>query len=162
MANSNRPSTLGELKASGYTPRSVKEELRENLMKALVVEEKQWRVLNYIVTLRAGLTSLSAAAGLRSPTQLDRRHAVYLDAFGRIHGAEDLAAVAELGFPMMIKPAHEGSSIGLSKVDQVDDEELLDLVELEGYEDRFPSQLSGGQKKRAGTSSGSGAKWLIP
>jgi phospholipid/cholesterol/gamma-HCH transport system ATP-binding protein len=28
--------------------------------------------------------------------------------------------------------------------------ECLDLVELEGYEDRFPSQLSGGQKKRAG------------
>jgi len=35
VANNNRPSTLGELKASGYSPRSVKEELRENLMKAL-------------------------------------------------------------------------------------------------------------------------------
>jgi phospholipid/cholesterol/gamma-HCH transport system ATP-binding protein len=28
--------------------------------------------------------------------------------------------------------------------------ECLELVELEGYEDRFPSQLSGGQRKRAG------------
>jgi len=28
--------------------------------------------------------------------------------------------------------------------------ECLALVELEGYEDRFPAQLSGGQKKRAG------------
>lgn len=28
--------------------------------------------------------------------------------------------------------------------------ECLDLVELAGYEDRFPSELSGGQKKRAG------------
>jgi len=28
--------------------------------------------------------------------------------------------------------------------------DCLALVELEGYEDRFPSQLSGGQKKRAG------------
>lgn len=28
--------------------------------------------------------------------------------------------------------------------------ECLELVELEGYEDRFPSELSGGQKKRAG------------
>jgi phospholipid/cholesterol/gamma-HCH transport system ATP-binding protein len=28
--------------------------------------------------------------------------------------------------------------------------ECLDLVELEGYEDKYPSQLSGGQKKRAG------------
>jgi phospholipid/cholesterol/gamma-HCH transport system ATP-binding protein len=29
-------------------------------------------------------------------------------------------------------------------------EECLALVELEGYEDRYPAQLSGGQKKRAG------------
>lgn len=28
--------------------------------------------------------------------------------------------------------------------------ECLDLVELEGYDDHFPSELSGGQKKRAG------------
>ena len=28
--------------------------------------------------------------------------------------------------------------------------ECLKLVELEGYEDRFPAQLSGGQRKRAG------------
>ncbi len=28
--------------------------------------------------------------------------------------------------------------------------ECLDLVELEGYEERFPAELSGGQKKRAG------------
>ena len=28
--------------------------------------------------------------------------------------------------------------------------ECLDLVELEGYEDKYPSQLSGGQRKRAG------------
>ncbi len=30
--------------------------------------------------------------------------------------AEDLARAAELGFPLMIKPAHEGSSVGMSKV----------------------------------------------
>lgn len=30
-----RPTTLGELKKSGYTPRSIKEELRENLIQAL-------------------------------------------------------------------------------------------------------------------------------
>ncbi len=28
----------------------------------------------------------------------------------------DLASAAELGFPLMIKPAHEGSSVGMSKV----------------------------------------------
>jgi glutamate synthase domain-containing protein 2 len=67
----------------------------EKLMRALVVEEKQWRVLNYIVTLRAALTSMAAAAGLESPTQFERRHAVYRDAFGRIYGADQLFPVPE-------------------------------------------------------------------
>jgi len=49
----------------------------ERLMRALVVEEKQYRVLNYVTTLRAGLASLTAAAGLRSPTEFRREHAVY-------------------------------------------------------------------------------------
>ncbi|MGI9592014.1 MAG: glutamate synthase-related protein [Myxococcota bacterium] len=60
------------------------------LMKALVIHEKKYRVLNYIVTLRAGLSSLTAAAGLTSPTLLERRHAVYKDAFGRVQSAEEL------------------------------------------------------------------------
>lgn len=62
----------------------------EHLMKALVVEEKQWRVLNYVITLRAALTSLAAAAGLESPTLFTRRHATYKDRFGRVWSAEDL------------------------------------------------------------------------
>ncbi len=62
----------------------------ESLMGALVVDEKKWRVSNYIVALRAGLTSLSAASGLRSPTQLRRHHAVYRDEFGRIYGGDQL------------------------------------------------------------------------
>ena len=62
----------------------------ESLMGALVVEEKRWRVLNYVVTLRAALHSLAAAAGLHAPTEFDRRHAVYRDEFGRIFGAEQL------------------------------------------------------------------------
>jgi len=62
----------------------------EKLMQALVVDEKKWRVTNYIVTLRAALFSLAAAAGLRSPTEFERRHAVYRDAFGRVRGAEDI------------------------------------------------------------------------
>ena len=49
----------------------------EKLMKALVVEEKQYRVLNYVATLRAGLAALTAAAGLRSPTEFRREHAVW-------------------------------------------------------------------------------------
>lgn len=38
-------------------------------------------------------------------------------AFAMIHQESDLETVAEIGFPLMIKPVHEGSSIGMSKVD---------------------------------------------
>lgn len=41
-------------------------------------------------------------------------------AFAMIHAESDLETVAEIGFPMMIKPAHEGSSIGMSRVDNQD------------------------------------------
>jgi len=71
----------------------------ERLMRALVVDEKKWRVLNYVVTLRAGLTSLAAAAGLHSPTELSRRHAVYRDAFGRSFGADTLFPPPEPAAP---------------------------------------------------------------
>ncbi|MEZ4217170.1 MAG: glutamate synthase-related protein [Myxococcota bacterium] len=62
----------------------------EKLMKALVVDEKKFRVMNYIVTLRAALASLTAAAGLRSPTEFTRHHAVYRDAYGRVASAADI------------------------------------------------------------------------
>jgi len=58
------------------------------LMRALVVDEKKYRVCNTIVTLRAGLTSLAAAAGLRSPTEFTRQHAIHRDELGRIRTAE--------------------------------------------------------------------------
>lgn len=51
--------------------------------KALVVEEKQWRVMNYIVNLRQGLFALAAACGLESPRQLTREHIVYQNEHGR-------------------------------------------------------------------------------
>src|SRR6186997_3452218 len=35
-----RPSTVGELKASGYRPRSVKEEMRANLMRRIASGEE--------------------------------------------------------------------------------------------------------------------------
>jgi len=47
------------------------------------------------------------AAGLPTP------------AYARLRCADDLDAVAkELGFPLMVKPVHEGSSIGMSKVEK--------------------------------------------
>lgn len=49
------------------------------LQKALVVEEKRYRVTNYITTLREELFTLSASAGLTSPRQLNEKHVVYVD-----------------------------------------------------------------------------------
>lgn len=37
--------------------------------------------------------------------------------FALLRGEGDLARAAALGFPLMIKPAHEGSSIGMARVD---------------------------------------------
>lgn len=56
-------------------------------------------------------------AGLRSP-------AIYVTTNNEI----DYAAVDNLGYPVMIKPIHEGSSIGMSKVDDIAD--LDDAWEL--------------------------------
>ncbi len=62
-------------------------------MQGLVVEEKKWRAMNFVIAMRAGLSSLAAAAGLASPTLFARRHAVYRDAFGRVQSADELFPV---------------------------------------------------------------------
>jgi hypothetical protein len=46
--------------------------------------------MNFVVTMRAGLASLAAAAGIASPTEFERKHAVYRDALGRVIGADAL------------------------------------------------------------------------
>ncbi len=58
--------------------------------KALVVEEKQWRVLNYIITLRNGLNALAAASGLNNYSGFNRNHVIHKDEFGRVKTLEDL------------------------------------------------------------------------
>ena len=62
----------------------------KELQNALVVKEKQFRVLNYIITLRAGLNSLSAASGLTSPTEFQRKHIIYKDSRGQILSGDEL------------------------------------------------------------------------
>ena len=47
--------------------------------RALFVDEKKYRVMNYIITLRAGLFHLAGACGLTSPAQFTREHITFKD-----------------------------------------------------------------------------------
>jgi len=58
--------------------------------KALVVEDKKWRVLNYIIALRNGMNSLAAAAGIDNYSKFKREHVIYKDQFGRVQSMAEL------------------------------------------------------------------------
>ncbi|WP_379971338.1 FMN-binding glutamate synthase family protein [Ectobacillus sp. sgz5001026] len=60
------------------------------LQKALVIDEKKFRVVNYIVTLREGLFRLAAATGLESPNQFAREHIIFKDEKGVVQSFEDI------------------------------------------------------------------------
>ncbi|MBT2637673.1 FMN-binding glutamate synthase family protein [Bacillus sp. ISL-39] len=66
----------------------------KKLQDGLVVEEKMYRVANYIISLREGLYNLAAAAGIDSPTQFERKHIVHKDELGRVSPVEDLIIAA--------------------------------------------------------------------
>jgi glutamate synthase domain-containing protein 2 len=55
-----------------------------DLEKALVVDEKKYRVANYVITMREALFRLAAAAGIDSPVRFSREHVVFKDAKGRV------------------------------------------------------------------------------
>lgn len=52
--------------------------------KALVVDEKKYRVANYIVSLREGLFNIAAAAGVPSPAELSEEHLMYRTPSGQL------------------------------------------------------------------------------
>lgn len=55
-----------------------------DLQKALSVEEKKYRVCNYLLTLREGVFEMAEVAGIDSPTKFTREHITYKD---RLHKA---------------------------------------------------------------------------
>lgn len=61
-----------------------------DLQKALVIDEKKYRVANYVICMREGLFRLAAAAGISSPTEFAREHIVYKDDKGIVQSLEDL------------------------------------------------------------------------
>lgn len=64
--------------ASGHCPVGVATQ-DPKLQQALVIEEKRYRVTNYVTTLREELFMLSASAGLTSPAQFEDKHVVFVD-----------------------------------------------------------------------------------
>ncbi|GEK60059.1 hypothetical protein CHL76_11750 [Marinococcus halophilus] len=57
---------------------------------ALDVEEKSYRVTNFIISMREGMHNLAVAAGLHSPTEFHRAHVIYKDVDGRTYSVEDM------------------------------------------------------------------------
>ncbi|OUB17912.1 FMN-binding glutamate synthase family protein [Bacillus thuringiensis serovar yunnanensis] len=69
--------------SSGQCPSGVAT-TNPHFQKALDTNEKQWRVMNYIVSMRYSLFALAAATGVKSPRHLTRDHIVFKDEKGRI------------------------------------------------------------------------------
>lgn len=60
------------------------------LQKALVVEDKKYRVANYTMTMRQGLFALASAAGIDSPTKFSSKHIVYNNEFNQVTTLKDI------------------------------------------------------------------------
>ncbi|MGE8079780.1 glutamate synthase-related protein [Peribacillus loiseleuriae] len=61
---------------------------------ALVPEEKQWRVMNYIINVRQGLFALAAACEIDTPRKFSREHIVFNDAEGKMKRLSDLFPIS--------------------------------------------------------------------
>ncbi|HLQ72546.1 MAG TPA: glutamate synthase-related protein [Bacillota bacterium] len=57
------------------------------LQQGLSIEEKKYRVCNYLVALRQGVFDMAAAAGIDSPTKFTREHVIYKDTFNKLKRA---------------------------------------------------------------------------
>lgn len=54
------------------------------LQRGLNIEEKKYRVCNYLVALRQGTFEMAAVAGIDSPTKFTREHIIYKDKFNQL------------------------------------------------------------------------------
>lgn len=52
--------------------------------KGLVIEEKQYRVTNYVISMHEGLFNLAAACGVHSPTEITAKHLLYRTENGEV------------------------------------------------------------------------------
>lgn len=61
-----------------------------DLQKALVINEKKYRVANYLISLRKGLFRMTASSGLESPVQFSQEHIMFKDQSGYIRSLEEI------------------------------------------------------------------------
>lgn len=57
--------------------------------RALVIEEKEYRVTNYITSLHEGLFNIAAAVGVSSPTEIGPEHVTIKNNNGTIQSIHD-------------------------------------------------------------------------
>ncbi|UOQ87249.1 FMN-binding glutamate synthase family protein [Gracilibacillus salinarum] len=55
------------------------------LQRGLDIEEKSYRVTNYVLSIREGLYNIASAAGVESPSQLNERHIAFKDSNHVVH-----------------------------------------------------------------------------
>ncbi|WP_420855413.1 FMN-binding glutamate synthase family protein [Virgibacillus indicus] len=66
------------------------------LQKALSIEEKKYRVCNYLLSLREGVVEMAAVAGIDSPTKFTRDHIVFKDRFNAVMNMQDYSYSDEI------------------------------------------------------------------
>jgi glutamate synthase domain-containing protein 2 len=63
---------------------------------ALVPEEKKWRIMNYIISMRFGLFALAAATGIDSPKRFTREHIVFKNESNHVVKLSELFPIPEV------------------------------------------------------------------
>jgi len=66
-----------------------------HLQSALVIDEKKWRVVNYVLSLRQGLFRLAAAVGIDSPVHFKPSHISFKDHVGVAQSLVDVYKVID-------------------------------------------------------------------
>ncbi len=64
------------------------------LQQALSIEEKKYRVCNYLLALREGVFEMAAVAGINSPTKFTREHVVLKDQLQKVSNQKDYSYIS--------------------------------------------------------------------
>jgi glutamate synthase domain-containing protein 2 len=94
---------------TGHCPAGVAT-TNPKLQDALLPEEKKWRVMNYIISMRFGLFALAAASGLDSPKRFTRDHIIFKNEAGRTVTLSELFPVPEVEPLKTVVPTDENVS----------------------------------------------------